>query len=59
MFLSTIEGQLELKDEKIIKDGREYINGNEGGEINNLINGRLKLIYLSSEIISKEAINIF
>jgi len=59
VFLSIDEGLLELKDEMIIKDGKEYINGHEGGEINFLLNQRLKLIYLSSEIISKEAINVF
>ncbi|MDQ6763333.1 MAG: ATP-binding protein [Bacteroidota bacterium] len=58
-FLSSDDGLLELKDKTITKDKKEYINGHEGGEVNKLLNGRLKLIYLSSDVISKEAINIF
>lgn len=52
---------LTLKDDRIVFNGKEYnnIEGSAGGMVGKLINDGLKLIYFSSDIISKEAINIF
>ena len=61
IVFSTEAGVLKMYDSKIINSEIEYTNldGNGGGSVGYLIPNDLKLIYLSSEIISKEAINIF
>lgn len=52
---------LRLEQNKIIKGDNtyEYIKEAFSGESENLIDNEIKLIYLSSEIISKESIKIF
>lgn len=54
------DGSLKITDDKITKNGKEFKNINSGGgEVSKLVTDDLKLLYLSSEIISKETINIF
>jgi hypothetical protein len=49
-----------ITEDKINKNGKEFLNSKSGGgSIQKLINDGLKLLYLSSEVISKETINIF
>ncbi len=57
----TKEGLLKMGQDTIHKNGKDYVNlsGNGGGSVGNLMEDELKLIYLSSEIISKESIDIF
>ena len=58
---STSSGSLLMAENKISKDGKSYIypiNGG-GGSLGNLMKDELRLIYLSSEIISKAAIDFF
>lgn len=50
---------LMITNEEIIKGRKEYKNGIGSGSLEKLICESLKLVYLSSDIISKEAINIF
>ena len=54
-------GNIVFNNETVIKDGREFINDQNGGALENLMKDdeNLKLLYLSSDIISKEAIGIF
>lgn len=58
---STTNGILKLTENQIYKDGKSYTypTGGAGGVVGYLVKDELKLIYLSSEIISKEAIHIF
>lgn len=52
---------LKIKDRSIIKNEQEFhnIQGSGGGSVGKLLSDGLKLLYLSAEIISKEAVNIF
>lgn len=52
---------LQLRSNTIAKNSKEfgYIQGSGGGSVGKLITDGLKLLYLSAEIISKEAVNIF
>lgn len=52
---------LEIASKGIIKNGREFINdqGSKSGTIVRMMPEGLKLLYLSSDLISKEAVNIF
>lgn len=53
-------GGLEITNDAITKNGKEYqTKPNGGGAIGKLINEGLRLLYLSSDVISKEALNIF
>lgn len=58
---STKNGSLRIEEFQIYKDGKYYTypKGSGGGSVGYLMKDELKLLYLSSEIISKEAINIF
>ncbi len=53
--------ELKLQENTIFKNGNEFQNmpGSGGGNVKNLISNGLKLLYLSAEIISREAVNIF
>jgi predicted ATP-dependent endonuclease of OLD family len=54
------DGSIKMTDEKITKNGKEFKNiTSGGGAVGSLIPDGLKLLYLSSDVISKEAINIF
>jgi AAA ATPase domain len=57
----TKDGSLKMADAKITKNGKDYTNlsSGVGGAIGKLMEEGLKLLYLSSEIISKDSINIF
>lgn len=57
----TKDGPLKMADDKITKNSKDYINlpSGSGGAIGNLMEEGLRLLYLSSEIISKDSINIF
>lgn len=48
-----------VEKNKISYRGKEYFEVNDGGTVTNLLQNDLKLLYLSSEIISKESVNIF
>jgi len=52
---------LQITNDTIIKNGQELINpsGSNSGSVGKLFSDELKLLYLSSELISREAINIF
>lgn len=54
----TQNGFLKIAENKVIKDGKEFSFGSEGGSLEKLVSDNLKLLYLSSEIISKETISI-
>lgn len=49
-----------INDEKIIRNGTaiSYLNDG-GGAVEKLVNERLRLIYFGSDLISKDAVNIF
>lgn len=55
------DGILKIFQNKIIKDGKEFENmpGSGGGTVGQLFEDGLKFLYLSSEIISKNSIDIF
>jgi hypothetical protein len=60
--LITKDDSLKIAGDKITKNGKDYTNPPSsagGGSLVKLIEEGLKLLYLSSEIISKESINIF
>lgn len=51
---------LVIKNDVIIRNGNEIRNvSNSSGSLSRLVNVDLKLLYFSSELISKEAVNIF
>ncbi len=50
---------LKILENKVQKGEKEYKYGDSGGSVGHLINESLRILYLSSEIISKESINIF
>ena len=54
----TQNGFLEIAENKVIKDGKEFSFGSVSGSLEKLVRDNLKLLYLSSEIISKETISI-
>lgn len=54
----TQNGFLKIAENKVIKNGKEFSFGSEGGSLEKLVSDNLKLLYLSSEIISKETISI-
>lgn len=51
----------QINEDTIIKNGQEFINstGSNSGSIGKLYSDRIRLLYLSSELISKETVNIF
>lgn len=53
------DGALKIFEDKAVKAGKEYVMGGTGGTIGHLVSKPMKLLYLSSEIISKESISIF
>ena len=51
---------IKLEEDRLSKNDKEYKNiSGGGGSVGKFISDGLKLLYLSSDIISKEAINIF
>lgn len=49
-----------IKENKIVQNGKEYNNIKSGaGSVAPLINGGLRLLYFSSDVISKETIELF
>lgn len=56
-----IDSTIQLKKNIVIINGREFKNWSQGGGdiVSKLINDDLKLLYLSSDLISSEAVNIF
>jgi AAA domain, putative AbiEii toxin, Type IV TA system len=58
---SLIDGTLKIAENKIVKNGNiyNYIKESGGGSSVNLLEDELKLIYLSSEIISTDLVNVF
>lgn len=54
----TQNGFLKIAENKVIKDGKEFSFGSVSGSLEKLVRDNLKLLYLSSEIISKETISI-
>lgn len=57
----TVDGSLKMAEDKISKNGKDYINPTSGvsGSVGSIVIEGLKLVYLSSDIISKEAVSIF
>ncbi len=55
------DGELKIEENAIVKEGKEFRNMPKSGSgtYEKLITDAVKLLYVSSEIISKETINIF
>lgn len=58
---STVKGELVISENKILKNGKLYTHpkNGSGGSVENLIKDELKLIYLSSEVISENSVMLF
>lgn len=58
---STLLGSLRIAENHIYKDGKSYTypSGGGGGAIGNLMKDELKLIYLSSDVISENSVKLF